>query len=241
MSLTLTPEQLVLVVLVGLLYGPTAIWLAYRALRGLPSRSSRVQATPPEPEDVSRRAPDHVEALVQDGAYWVCETCRSVVRREAGHCYRCRAARPRESGPAIEQPAATDWVPVMSSDLAGSGGAVAATQAPGVVSGLPAPATLAGPLDPAEPVGPGAASGNPAVCPYLGFKDDPSSRCDYPDPRNVCHAASRGTGEASRRRPGATAKRSRPVAIEHQESHCLTAAHPHCALYPAVEVLAGRR
>ena len=62
---------------------------------------------------------------------------------------------------------------------------------------------------------------SPPVCPFLGFRDDPSTRCDYPDPRNQCHA----TSSASRRQflPGqAGAKRSREIDASHQQSRCLT-------------------
>lgn len=84
------------------------------------------------------------------------------------------------------------------------------------------------------------------VCPFLGFRDDPSTRYDFPNPANLCHATSgRGTTSlASPRRfvTGMTGtRRPQPIAAQHQKSHCLTAAHEQCARYPAAEVVAAKR
>ena len=81
------------------------------------------------------------------------------------------------------------------------------------------------------------------VCPFLGWKDDPSTRFDFPDAANRCHATAErvpisvgpGTGFA---RPAGRG-RSRTVDAEHQRTHCLTAAHRGCARYPAVEAAAA--
>ncbi len=77
------------------------------------------------------------------------------------------------------------------------------------------------------------------VCPYLGFKNDPSTRCDFADPRNFCHAASAPGGAPSNspRRfiPGkAGSTRSQEIGASHQGTLCLTTAHERCARYPAV-------
>jgi hypothetical protein len=92
---------------------------------------------------------------------------------------------------------------------------------------------------------PEAPAGVP-VCPFLGFRNDPSTRYDFPDPANLCHATSeRGaTSVASPRRfvtSMAGTRRSQPIGVEHQKSRCLTAAHKQCARYPAVEVVAAIR
>jgi hypothetical protein len=87
---------------------------------------------------------------------------------------------------------------------------------------------------------PSAASAGVPICPFLGFKDDPATRYDFPDPRNCCHAASGQGGVAvpSRRQivaRWAVAKGSQLIDVEHQEARCLTAAHGQCARYPAVD------
>jgi hypothetical protein len=82
------------------------------------------------------------------------------------------------------------------------------------------------------------------VCPFLGFKHDPSTRYDFPDAANFCHATSarRGAAVASPRRfvTGLSgARRAEPIGVEHQQSRCLTAAHELCARYPAAEGVAA--
>lgn len=100
---------------------------------------------------------------------------------------------------------------------------------PEILVGAPALAVSSAPSE--------AGAGLP-VCPFLGFRDDPSTRCDFPDPANVCHATSAGgaTSVAFARRliaGKAGTRRSQPIAVEHQEVCCLTAAHRSCARYPA--------
>ena len=65
------------------------------------------------------------------------------------------------------------------------------------------------------------------VCPFLGLRNDPSTRYDFPDPGNSCRAAG--------------ARRPQPIGVEHQESRCLTAAHELCARHLAVEMVAANR
>jgi hypothetical protein len=83
------------------------------------------------------------------------------------------------------------------------------------------------------------ASGRPAkvsVCPFLGLRDDPSTRYDFPESTNRCYAA-------SRRSAGSVAfvtrivaafsgtKRPQPIGAKHQATCCLTTAHETCARY----------
>ena len=81
------------------------------------------------------------------------------------------------------------------------------------------------------------------VCPFLGFKNDPSTRCDYADPRNFCHAASaRGSSMASakRRIPGTSgSSRPRELGASQQTSLCLSPAHDQCERYPATQAVAA--
>ena len=83
----------------------------------------------------------------------------------------------------------------------------------------------------------------PPVCPYLGFKDDPATRLDYPDDRNVCHAAAvSGASRPSRRRlvrGGANGGRSVAISTDHQVSLCLTAMHQQCERYPNAAAAEG--
>jgi hypothetical protein len=95
------------------------------------------------------------------------------------------------------------------------------------------------------PGAPSAASVAGAICPFLGFRDDPATRYDFPDPRNCCHATSGQSGVPvlSRRQivtRWAVAKGSQAIDVEHQEACCLTAAHRHCARYPAMDAAAPR-
>ena len=84
------------------------------------------------------------------------------------------------------------------------------------------------------------------VCPFLGFRDDHSTRYDFPDPANLCHATS-GKGTTSLASPRrfvtgvAGTRRPQLIAAQYQKSHCLTAAHEKCARYLAVMVVAANR
>jgi hypothetical protein len=139
-------------------------------------------------------------------------------------------------------------VPVMAEGSAGSSGEAAwttvapatprnAPQAPEILVRAPEHRLSAAVL--------GAPQSVP-VCPFLGFRDDPSTRYDFPDPANLCHATSgRGTTSLASPRRFVTGvagtRRPQPIAAQHQKSHCLTAAHKQCARYPAVEVVAAKR
>ena len=84
----------------------------------------------------------------------------------------------------------------------------------------------------------------PPVCPYLGFKDDPATRLDYPDDRNVCHAAAASAGAARpspRRlgRGGGSGNRSVAISPDYQVSMCLTAMHQQCERYPNAPAAEG--
>jgi len=131
------------------------------------------------------------------------------------------------------------------------------SRATGRASAARAPATLAdasvaahtataapviiGPADgaPVRPTRRRARSTEPAVpraCPFLGFKDDPTTRCDYADARNVCHAAAAAAASsgtvAGRLRRGGRGGRSASISPAHQASLCLTANHQQCERYP---------
>jgi hypothetical protein len=259
-----------------LLWGPTALWLVYHAVRGRRSRRSESFRVASETVPNSLLAPGRPEVLVAQG-FWVCGECRSLNRRETGRCYSCKtmmgstgqptpAQQPARGMVAVmaePEPAKAAMVPVMAQSvpvMAQSVPVIAASfgQPPGSAAPtIPAPAArrsdaavMAALADAATPVmaalaenptpvltaAPRGTPVSPPVCPFLGFRDDPSTRCDYPDPRNQCHA----TSSASRRRflPGqAGANRSREIDASHQRSRCLTSAHEACARYPAVKDL----
>ena len=206
--------ELVLVLFLALLYGPTVLWLGFRALRGHRGRqpanvaSERMRGSP--------LTPDEVASLDDPDAFWACGACRSLNRRESNRCYSCRTAKDSASRQAPGRRSADGWVPVMADGIARPSGAAA------------------GPT--ATPVAPWHAPKVPEIavpapehtaCPFLGLQSDPSTRYDFPDPRNSCGA------------PGT--RRSQPIGAEHQESHCLTPAHAQCARYRAVEVVAAGR
>jgi hypothetical protein len=243
-----------------LLWGPTALWLAYRAIRGRRNQRSESFNVASETVTSPTLAPGRPEELAAQG-FWVCGACRSLNRREAKRCYSCKATPGSTAQPSPAQqpvggmvavmaeavpvkadmvPVMAEAVPVMATSVARSSveparttPALATRQTDPVPDGLadePAPVLIAASL---------AAPAGPPVCPYLGFKSDPSTRCDYPDPRNQCHAAS-GRGATSftlpRFIPGkAGTGRPQEITGSHQQSHCLTAAHEACARYPAVQ------
>jgi hypothetical protein len=91
-----------------------------------------------------------------------------------------------------------------------------------------------------------APSASAPVCPFIGWRDDPSTRYDFPDPANLCHAtAGRATAAATPRGrvPAGSSGHERPQPIDpgYQVSSCLTALHVACARYPSGEVVAAHR
>jgi len=240
----MSPE-LGIVLYVLLLWGPTALWLAYRASRGQPRRVADPPTAETEPRRSSQPAPHELEELASHG-FWVCGTCSSLNRPKAKRCYGCRTA----AGSAVMQPPGEQ--PVLQRVPArGYGNARSSGEAPGTPLVIATPGNAApppqvlvhGPASIPSPAPPEARSALPA-CPFIGFRNDPSTRCDFPDPRNLCHAASRrgDTPMGTHRRflpDVAGGRRPRPIDMGHQGSLCLTATHEQCARYPAGEAVAG--
>jgi len=369
-----------------------ALWLSRRALRRHRERLSGSSSAASEPKRNAVSSPQVVAAYVGQDEFWVCWSCRSLNRREAGKCYRCHTAMGSARPPAPASPPARRRVPVMAEGIARSPAGAGATpmglaatarvvtgkqamvaidvatpraiprysvplspapqpkavplSAPVAVSpavpvaapvavspavsvaapvavspavpvaapvavspavpvaapvpvapvvpreavpvavaapvaspvpvaatpvaspvpvaatpvASPAPVTPAAPavapVSVAPPVPMAAAPvaspvpvASPAprqavesvsVCPFLGFRDDPSTRYEFPDAANLCHAASeRGSAPpASSRRFGigkASTVRSQPIDLEHQKTRCLSAMHEQCSRYPAVK------
>ena len=250
--------------IVALLWGPTLLYLVFRAARGPANRG-------PDPfaggghTDASASEPGTILG------YWVCRWCRSANRLADGRCYGCRAERvvadllapapvpvpAPNPATADMQPAGNGWVPVMQAatrtavfaDVMGhSNPAVAGADPDGSPAGLE-PAVAAPPATatrarrrarstrvaataseaalladasmpasaaaaavvvatPVADVGRQPSPSAPPVCPFLGLKGDPATRCDYPDERNQCHAGPAGDAKAlpvlQRLRPGTT-------------------------------------
>jgi len=134
-------------------------------------------------------------------------------------------------------------VPVAATPVASPAPVTPAAPAVAPVSVAPpvpmAAAPVASPVPVASPA-PRQAVESVSVCPFLGFRDDPSTRYEFPDAANLCHAASeRGSAPpASSRRFGigkASTVRSQPIDLEHQKTRCLSAMHEQCSRYPAVK------
>ena len=239
---TMSPE-LGFVLFVALLYGPTAVWLGYRMLRSHQGRLPESSSAVSEPMRSPQIASDAHEAPVGSDGFWVCESCRSLNRREANRCYGCRTAKGSAGRQVPDQLPVSRGVPVMADDIARSpGGAAGATVALAAPWNIPRAVEIPGPDPVPEPASsaslPEAPAGTP-VCPFLGFRDDPSTRFDFPDPANRCHATSeRGARSVAIPRrfvPAMTGtRRAQPIVVEHQESHCLTAAHRQCVRYPVL-------
>ena len=96
-----------------LLWGPTALWLAYHAVRGRRSRRSESFRVASETVPNSLVAPGRPEVLVAQG-FWVCGACHSLNRREAGRCYSCKAMMGSTGQPAPAQQPARGMVAVMA-------------------------------------------------------------------------------------------------------------------------------
>ena len=230
-----------------LLWGPTALWLAYRALRGHRSRRSELFTVGSETVPIPPRATGKPEALASQG-FWVCGACRSLNRRVARHCYSCQTAMGSTGQPAPGVQPVRRMVPVMAEGLARRSGRAARTTAPPVTPGTDAHGLEVLADDPGlvlTVASHEAVAGAPA-CPFLGFRNDPSTRCDFPDPRNLCHASSeRGAPSFPSRRqfiPGnAGSMRPQEIGAPHQKSDCLTAAHERCARYPAAQLVTANR
>jgi len=264
----MSPE-LGIALVVTLLWGPTALWLAYRTIRG---RQGRQPFDPSiavsVPVRTTQRTRDELDAQVESDGFWVCATCRSLNLREANRCYSCRTAKgiPGQQTPgglpvSRGYPVMADGiarspgglqgnrgVPVMAPGLTRSPGESARATAAVAVASNPTPAheiLVRASLHDASSSLLEAPEGVP-VCPFIGWRDDPSTRYDFPDPANLCHATSQqGTMAAAsaRRIPtgGGDHRRPQPIDPEHQKSRCLTAAHGMCARYPGVEVVAATR
>lgn len=61
---------------------------------------------------------------------------------------------------------------------------------------------------------------NGALCPFLGFSDDPSTALSYPSQDNCCHKA----------------KPCMSVALAQQRRHCLSVDYPNCLVYKQQKV-----
>jgi hypothetical protein len=177
-------SELTLALVVALLWGPTAAWLAIRVMR-----MSR-DAPAPRPIVVSAESPvahgpaEDAGARLAQAGYWICEACRSLNRPQAEHCYGCQAARPGVEAAGPRDPDATQSP------------ARAEPETP-AVSAAKAPARQRRPKTPAAP---SVATPPLAACPLLGLPQDRSTRYDFPSPGNVCHAAPVGGVRAWRQR-----------------------------------------
>jgi hypothetical protein len=245
----MSPEGIALVV--TLFWGLTALWLAYRTPRGRRGRH------PPE------------SFAEGSNRLWLCGTCHSLNRRDVQLCFNCRTAKVSAGRRAPGEQPVNRGVPVMAEGIAGrrapgeqpvnrgvpvmaeglavsSGEAAGTTVAPATPrNAFPAPEILVrAPEHRLSAAVLGAPTSVP-VCPFLGFRDDPSTRYDFPDPANLCHATSgRGTTSLASPRRFVTGvagtRRPQPIAAQYQKSHCLTGAHEQCARYLAVEVVAPK-
>lgn len=144
--------------------------------------------------------------------------------------------------------AVSPGVPGMADGIARSSGEAAGTTVAPASPRIapPPPEILVHAPEHAWSVAPPEAPTGVPVCPFLGFRNDPSTRFDFPDPANRCHATSkRGVRSVAfpRRfvRGAAGARRSQPIGVEHQEARCLTAAHEQCARYLAVKTATAQQ
>ena len=197
----------------ALLWGPTALWLVFRAIRGHRGRL-------PTPFDRSQLTPEELDAPVGSDGFWACGTCRSLNRGGANRCYRCQTAKGSAGGQAPGELPAGPGIPVMAEGIARPSGELPVATTVALATrgnGPPAPEVLVGASERTSSAVPPEAPADVPVCPFLGFRDDPATRNDFPDPGNRCQLD----------------LFSQPIGVEHQKSYCLTAAHQRCARYPA--------
>ncbi len=95
----------------ALLWGPTALWLVFRTIRGNRGRL-------PRPFDRSQLAPGELDAPVGSDGFWACGTCRSLNRSGASRCYRCRMAKGSAGRQAPGELPAGPGIPVMAEVIA---------------------------------------------------------------------------------------------------------------------------
>ena len=230
-----------------LLSAVTALWLGNRALRERRAHLSVAPDLASEPTQRSQFGTGWPESLVSQSS-WFCRACGSLNRLEASLCHSCARARASAGHQLPAETAGTGMIPVMAADFARSRGEATRTAltlaAPWAY--FPVPDRLVRDPERVLSAAPREAPVGVPVCPFLGFKSDPSTRCDFPDPRNLCHATSeRGAMSLAPTRRFVTgiagAKRPQPIGAEHQKSRCLTATHGQCARYPAVELVAANR
>ena len=245
MDFNLSPEQ-GLVVVVGLLLGSLAVLLVYRARRGHQGRTSGSTDAAPEPTRSPLPSSQELAAIVGRDGFWVCLACHSLNRQEAKRCYACHApvgtpGQPEPAAAPVKRAARvrTDGV----ARYRGVAEGTTVTPAPSVNDG-PVPSKVAPEPVQASVIAAGPVGRQVPVCPFLGFRDDASTRCDFPDPRNLCHSTpTRGPRWfASHRRsiagrPGAT--RPKTISAQHQRSTCLSPTHEQCERYPAIPVAAA--
>ena len=118
----MSPEAGIALV-VTLLWGPTALWLLYRAVRGHQRpHSFGPFASPSESTSRDHRPPAELEALVEADGLWACGACRSLNRREASRCYSCRSAKGIADRQASTERPVSPGVPVMAESVARSSG-----------------------------------------------------------------------------------------------------------------------
>lgn len=236
------------VLLVTILYGPPALWLIYRAFRGPRVRFHQPFNAVSEPIGDSRLPRDELVTPVASDRLWVCGVCGSLNRREAKRCCACRTGKGFAGERAPGELPVRPGVPSMAGGIARSSGDAAGTTVAPASARIapPPPEILVHAPELAWSVAPPDAPTGVPVCPFLGFRNDPSTRFDFPDPANLCHATSeRGVRSVAfpRRfaRGAAGARRSQPIGVEHQEARCLTAAHEECARYLAVETATAQQ
>jgi flagellar hook-length control protein FliK len=104
------------IIIIALLWGPTAIWLILRTARAHEERRFESREGDAFARDnAAARAADPATTLIVEG-HWICAGCRSLNLAAAKRCYSCRTRR--DTAALVEEEPAREWVPVMAETTA---------------------------------------------------------------------------------------------------------------------------
>ena len=212
------------ILFMGLLFGPTLLFLVVRAFWGSTGGKRQGHLGLVDPADAVP-----LEQLIESGSYWVCARCRGLNMDFAVRCYRCATERPLAE--VAEEPAAVPVaataIPEGTSKPVLQPSAVASATRPGVPVMAATAAVEREPV--AVPIATNGANGKRAPleprpwCPLLGVRDNPRTVYSFPHLDHRCHASAKLA----------------PIDAVQQATFCLTGEYPNCVAYRSLAARLG--